>query len=76
MRGMIIIKTDIKSGKIRHMALLHFGNQLFRRNTHLIRFQHNRRAVRIVSTDKVNFMTAHTLKTHPNIRLNMFKHMS
>ena len=76
MCGMVIVETDIKTGEIRIMLLLHFGNQLFGRNSKLIGFQHNRRAMRIVGTNKINFITAHTLKTHPNIRLNVFKHMA
>ena len=53
----------------------HGVNQGLRRYPFFFGTQHDRRAVGIIGTDIMAFMAAQALKTHPDIRLNMFDHM-
>jgi hypothetical protein len=39
-------------------------------------FQHDRRAVGVVGTDKVDVMAAHSLVPYPDISLDMLQHVT
>ncbi len=74
--AVIIIKLNMKAGKIAGMFQMNARNQSFRCDTFLLRTQHDRRTVRIVGAHIINRMSAHFLKTHPDIRLNIFHQMT
>ena len=76
MRGVVVIKADGEIGKIFLMLDAHVGDHLFRRDPLLLCLEHNRGAVSIVGADEVNLFAAHSLKTDPNISLDMFQHMT
>ena len=76
MCGVIVVIADVKASKIGLMLLTHFGDHLFRGNAQLLRFQHDRRAVGIVRTDKVHLVAAHSLVTDPDISLDMLQHVA
>ena len=75
MRAVILIKSDMETGKITQMFTMDARNQLLRRNPFLLGTQHNRRAMRIISTDIVDSMPLHFLETHPDICLNILNQM-
>src|SRR5688572_10322183 len=58
------------------MLLAHFGNHLFRPDTELLRFQHDRGAGCIVRTDEMHFIAAHSLVTNPDISLDVLEHVT
>ncbi len=73
---MVIIKADIKRGKVGLVLGFYISNLLFRRVTKLLRFQHDRRTVRIVRTHVSAIHTAQFLEAHPNIGLDIFHQMA
>ena len=73
---MVVIKTDVKAFEIRNVIGFRFFNKLLWRNALFCRIKHNWRAVSIIGTHKMHFIATHTLETHPNIRLDMLKHMT
>lgn len=76
MRGVIVVIADIETGEICFMLVFHFSNHLLRRNTKLLRFQHDRCAVSVIGADEVNLIATHSLITHPNVRLDMLEHVT
>ena len=74
--GFEVIKADFETREIGLMLFGNSRNHFFGCNTQLLRFKHDRCAVGIIGTDKVNVMPAHALKTNPDISLDMFQHMS
>ena len=76
MRRVVVIKADSEIRKIFLMFNTHLSNHSFRGDPLLLCFEHDRRAVSIVGADEVNLFAAHSLKTDPNISLDMFQHMT
>jgi hypothetical protein len=72
----IVIKADFETSEIGLMLLRYGSDHFFRCDTQLLCFQHNRGAMRIVSTDKVNVVAAHALEANPDISLDVFQHMT
>ncbi|MOA65984.1 hypothetical protein D3C78_1925820 [compost metagenome] len=58
------------------MLAAHFRDHLFRRDTHLLRFEHDWRTVRVIRTDEMNFVAAHSLVTNPDICLDVLEHVA
>ena len=73
---MELTKLNIKVFKVSLMPLTHLSDELFRVNTHLISFEHDRSPVRIISADVMAFITLHLLKTNPYISLNILQKMT
>ncbi|CFW72318.1 Uncharacterised protein [Salmonella enterica subsp. enterica serovar Bovismorbificans] len=73
---MVVVVANIKTGEIGLVLLAHFTDHLLRRNTKLLRFQHDRRAMSVIGTDEVNLMAAHSLVTDPDISLDVLQHMA
>ena len=76
MGRMIVVIADAKAGEILLVLLAHLRDHFFRFNAQLLRFQHDRRAVRVVRADEMHFVAAHSLVTHPDIRLDVLEHVA
>ncbi|MNT07237.1 hypothetical protein D3C72_1419340 [compost metagenome] len=76
MGGMIVIIADAKTGEILLVLLAHLRNHFFRLDAQLLSFQHDWRAVRVVRTDEMNLVAAHSLVTNPDICLDMLEHVA
>src|SRR5690554_7694021 len=76
MSRMIVIKSDMEISKVSLVRFFDLCDQLFWLNTQLLRFEHNRRTMCIISTHIVTFVTAEFLKTNPNICLDIPQHVA
>ncbi|GJK43593.1 hypothetical protein TUM17559_17360 [Enterobacter cloacae] len=76
MRGVIVVIADVEASKIGLMLLTHFANHLFRGDTELLRFQHDRGAVGVVGADEIDLVAAHSLVTDPDISLDVLQHVA
>jgi hypothetical protein len=70
-----VIEADAESFEIRLVRAVHRCDQLDLGHTLLPRAQHNRRTMRVVRAHVRHVVSAQTLKTHPDIRLNVFDEM-
>ena len=76
MGRMVVVIADTKAGEILLVLLAHLRDHFFRFHAQLLRFQHDRRAVRVVRADEMHFVAAHSLVTHPDIRLDVLEHVA
>ena len=76
MGGVPVVKADIEFRQITSALRSDFFNQLLRRQPLFLRVEHDRRAVCIISADKMNLVALQTLETHPNISLDVFHEMA
>ena len=74
--GIVVIESDVETREIPFMLLLHPGDQRLRRDAFLLRPQHDRRAMSIVSTDIMTLMPAHLMEPDPDIGLDVFDKMA
>ena len=70
------IDLALGRGEILLVLPAHFRDHFFRLDAHLLRFQHDWRAVRVVRTDEMNLVAAHSLVTNPDIRLDVLEHVA
>jgi hypothetical protein len=70
-----VIKADAKGFEVRLVRAVHAFDQLDLGHALLPRAQHNRRTMRVVRAHVRHVMPAQTLKTYPDIRLNVFDEM-
>ena len=75
MGGVIIVKADAKTGKIRLMFGGYLGNHLLRGDPQLLGLEHDRGAMGIIGTDKMDGVAPQPLVAHPDISLNVFEHV-
>ena len=68
----VTVETDVKAGEIAQVLAVHARDQLFRRDAFLFRAQHDGRAVGVVGTDVITFVSMHFLEAHPDIGLDVF----
>ena len=73
---MVVIELNPKIGEIRLVFATHPLDKLLRRDPFLLRPEHDRRTVRVISTDVIAFLPAHFLISHPNIGLYVFNEMT
>ena len=69
---MPIVEANIKAIQILLATRGDVGNKLLRSHARFFCGDHNRRAMRIVGAYKMNFISAHAHKAHPDIGLNVF----
>src|SRR5690242_19965741 len=74
--GMPVIKTDMKAVQILLAASSDLRDKLLRRNACFFCRNHDRCAMCIVSTDKMNLITLHALKPYPDIGLDIFHNVT
>ncbi|CSA11321.1 Uncharacterised protein [Vibrio cholerae] len=75
-RAVVVIKANIEASKVALVLFAHHLDHRFWCHTHLLCFQHDRCAVRIIRTDEVYCIATQTLITNPNVSLDMLKHMT
>ncbi len=75
-RTVVLIESNMKTGKIAQMFRVNTGNQRFRRNPFLFRTQHDGCAMGIIRTNIMDGMPLHFLETHPDIGLDILDQMS
>ena len=71
-----MIKRHTEIREVLFVFDLNACNVLLRRHAHLLRRQHDRRAVRVIRTDEVHFLAFHPHRTHPNVRLDVTKQVA
>ena len=67
-----MIKVDIKIFKILGVILVPFGDVIFGRESGLLRPDHDRSSVGVISTNKSTFMAVHFLKARVDIGFDVF----
>ena len=72
----IVVKPDMKAGKVAGVFAMDAGDQLFRRDPFFLGTQHDRRAVCVVRTNVPAFITDHLLVSHPDVGLDIFNQMA
>ena len=72
MRRVIIIEFDMKFLKVPQVLFMNIINKLFGADTGLPGAYHNRCAVSVVCTEIEALIAAKFLKSHPDIRLEIF----
>ena len=75
-RGVIIVEGYGELREIRAVLLSHALDELLRRDAFLLGAQHDRRAVGVVGAHVDAVVTAHLLKTHPDVGLDVFHQVS
>ncbi len=73
---MVVIEIDAKGGEIATVFRGDALDQLLGADPFVLRAQHDRRAVRVVSADVVTLVATHFLKTHPDIGLDVLNQMA
>ena len=58
------------------MLMFDLGDQLFRSDAFAVGAQHDGRAVSVVGADIIALVTAHFLKSHPDVGLDIFDKMA
>ncbi len=76
MGEVIVIKGDIKVAKVCAVFFANIGDKLFGGDAIGLSLEHNRRAVGVVGANVVALVAAHALKACPDIRLNIFDHVT
>ena len=76
MGAVIIVVTDVETGKVGEVLFAHFGNHVFRRNALFLRGKHYGRAVGVVGAAVVAFVAAQFLEAYPNVGLDVFNHVA
>ena len=71
-RAAIVVELDIESGKIALMFFVRAGNEFLFGHALLLRADHDRRAVRVISAEIDAAIATQLLKPHPNVSLNVF----
>ena len=69
--GVPVVKGDVKAVQVGLAAGGYVGHKLLRRLAGLLRGNHDGRAVRIVSADKVHRVALHALEPHPDVGLDV-----
>ena len=67
-----MVEPDIETVQAGRPFSCNLGDQLLRSESHGLGLKHDRRAMRIICTDKMDFMPAHPLEANPDIGLNVF----
>ena len=67
-----VVKVNREAFEVFGSSSGNIVNKLAWRYASFLRRNHDRRAVRVVSTHKVHLMPAHALEAYPNIGLNVF----
>ena len=67
-----VVKTDVKTIQIRFTSGSNVGHKLLGRFAGFFGGNHDGRAVGVVGAAKIHRVAPHTLKTHPNIGLDVF----
>ena len=67
-----IVEANVKPIEILLTTRSDVGDKLLWCHPRFFRGDHNRRAMRIVGAYKMNFISAHAHKAHPDISLNVF----
>ena len=73
---MVVIELDEEARRVSLVLGLNRGDMRFRRAVGGFRREHNGGAVGIVGAHIAAVVTARSLKTHPDIGLRLFKHVS
>ena len=76
MGRMVVIKIDIKRGKIRLMFGFDIGDLLFSGMTQLLGFEHDRGTVGVIGTHISTIHPTQFLEAHPNVGLDIFHQMA
>ena len=66
-----VVKTDMKTIQIRFATRGDVGHELLRRFASLFSGNHDRCAVGIIRTHKIDIVALHLVKTHPDIGLDV-----
>ena len=74
--GVVVIKGNIESCKILPMFISHLFDQRLGSDPLRAGLEHDRCAVSIFRADVVGLVTAHPLKTRPDVSLNVFNKMT
>ena len=74
--GVIVVVSNQKPLRVRHMQLAHVFHQGLRWHTFLLRFNHGRGTVGVVGTHINGLIAAHALEPHPNIGLDLLQHVA
>ena len=72
MGRMPVIEADLKPVQIFGPFGGKLGHQLLGRNAFSFRLKHDRRPVRVVGADEMNFVTAQPLEPNPDVGLDVF----
>ena len=73
---MEVVEAELEIDKVFFVLCLHFRDQCFRCCAGVSGAHHDRRAVRIVSPDPGHVVAAQTLKSRPDISLDVLDHMA
>ena len=68
MGAVIIVVTDVETGKVGEVLFAHFGNHVFRRNALFLRGKHHGRAVGVVGAAVVALVAAQFFESAPKRR--------
>ena len=71
-----MIERDVETGKVSLVGGLHIGDQFGLRSSLLTGTNHDRRAVRVVSTYEDTLAASKFLESNPNIGLDVFDQMT
>ena len=73
---MVIVKGNMKAGKVACVFGVNTGYQMFGRNAFLLCPQHDGRAMGVVGAHVVALVPVHFLETYPDIGLYVFDQVS
>ncbi len=69
--GMPVVKADVETVQVRLAPGGNVGHKLLRRFAGLVGGNHDGRAMRVVSANKIHRVPLHALKTHPDVGLDV-----
>src|SRR5450830_891854 len=69
---MPVVELDVETVQILLAASRNLRHEFLWRNTRFFSRNHDRRTMRIVSTNKMHFVTRHSLMSHPDVSLDIF----
>lgn len=70
------VEANVEVREISAVVFSDFGDELLRRHALLLGIEHDRGTVGVVARDKVHFVAAHTLESHPDICLDVLHHVA
>ena len=72
MRGVPVVERDVKALQVARALARDFLDECFRCLAGAFRSEHDRRAVRVVGSHEMDFVSLHALESHPDVGLDVF----
>ena len=76
MRRVVVVKRDMKTGRIGFVSRFYVSDVRFRSNALFLCRQHDGGAMSVISTNVSAVVTTGALKANPYVCLHLLKHMS